>query len=101
MIYGRTLIVLVTVAILARGGSIGAACGWYLLEPPLLENRPTEEDILRQSPQWRGMSKPDLRDIVAAYWLDRDSPLGQWTHKGSFDTTPCARKHANACSTCL
>jgi len=86
MIYTRFFGVILTIAFVAPGVGVDAACGWYLLQPPLLEKTPTEEEILRQSPQWRGMGKAELRDIIAMASLVRDAPLSKWTHETSFDT---------------
>jgi hypothetical protein len=86
MIFTRVFGALLTVAIVARGVGVDAACGWYLLQPPLLDKSPTEEEILRRSPQWRGMSKAELRDIIAMASLDRDAPLSRWSHDSSFDS---------------
>jgi len=92
MVHKRAVVAMLTAAIFASGAPVKAACGWYLLQPPLLENPPTVEEILRQSPQWRGMSDAELRDIRAMAMLDRDAPLGRWTHKGSYDTAVACEK---------
>ena len=38
------------------------------------------------------MSDAELRDIRAMAMLDRDAPLGRWTHKGSYDTAVACEK---------
>lgn len=76
----------------AEGGLVARGCGWYLLKPPLLEKGPTEEQVLQESPQWRGADKAHLRDLVAALQLDRNAPLSRWTHEASFDTAAACQE---------
>ena len=65
MVHKPAVVAMLTAAIFASGAPVKAACGWYLLQPPLLENPPTVEEILRQSPQWRGMSDAELSELKA------------------------------------
>jgi hypothetical protein len=72
------LVALLT-APLARAGA-----GWYLLIPPF---RPlSDEEILRQFPQWRSATKRELHEIAPQVLGEWDAPLDRWTHEGSFDT---------------
>jgi hypothetical protein len=68
---------------LARAGT-----GWYLLTPPF---RPlSDEEILRQFPQWRSATKQELHEIAPTVMGEWYAPLDRWTHEGSFDTaTEC------------
>jgi hypothetical protein len=65
---------------LARGGA-----GWYLLTPPLRQGL-SDEEILRQFPQWRSATKRELHEIAPTVMGEWDATLDRWTHEGSFDT---------------
>lgn len=77
--------------LVAAGPSAAAAVtGWYLLEPPLLEERPTPEQLAKEFRYWDEYDRAMQRDIRAAASLDRAAPLSRWTHISSFDTaTTC------------
>ena len=76
---GSFLLALQT-APLARAGA-----GWYLLTPPLRQGL-SDEEILRQFPQWRSATKRELHEIAPMVMGEWDAPLDRWIHEGSFDT---------------
>lgn len=70
---------------LQTGRLARAGAGWYLLTPPLRQGL-SDEEILRQFPQWRSATKRELHEIAPTVMGEWDAPLDRWTHEGSFDT---------------
>ncbi len=76
------LVVLIAFALMTP--PVAAGNGWYLLKPPLRQGV-TDEEILRQFPQWKGLSKEKLHEIAPEVMGDWDAPLSEWVYIGSFD----------------
>jgi len=90
----RLLVLAITVVLASQVPALQAkaGAGWYLLKPPLREGI-TDEEILHQFPQWRGVSKRKLHEIAPLVMGDWNAPLSQWTHEGSFDSAAeCQRR---------
>jgi len=65
---------------------IYASNGWYLLIPPIRQGI-TDEEILRQFPQWGTTTKEVLHDIAPSVMGEWSAPLSRWDHRSSFDTS--------------